>query len=128
MILRKWLRYFYYVTVRASRNAAGENKKKVQSTVFRSFPCKNYCFISYSLSGPRSKILSYYSYLLKANWLYNASIGLTFKHCTFSPHCIYVFCFYPRTKQRLVPHTTYLIGFYKRDEKCLLRGTDWVFK
>jgi len=21
-----------------------------------------------------------------------------------------------------------LIGFYSRDEKCLLRGTDWVFK
>jgi hypothetical protein len=21
-----------------------------------------------------------------------------------------------------------LIGFYNRDEKCLLRGTDWVFK
>ena len=21
-----------------------------------------------------------------------------------------------------------LIGFYKRDEKCLLRGTNWVFK
>jgi len=21
-----------------------------------------------------------------------------------------------------------LIGFYNRDEKCLLRGTNWVFK
>ena len=29
-------------------------------------------------------------------------------------------------KQRLVPHK--LIGFYNRDEKCLQRGTDWVFK
>ena len=28
-------------------------------------------------------------------------------------------------KQRLVPPTH---GFYNRDEKCLLRGTDWVFK
>ena len=27
-------------------------------------------------------------------------------------------------KQRLVP----LIGFYNRDEKCLQRGTDWVYK
>ena len=27
-------------------------------------------------------------------------------------------------KQRLVK----LIGFYNRDEKCLLRGTNWVFK
>ena len=26
-------------------------------------------------------------------------------------------------KQRLVP-----LGFHNRDEKCLLRGTNWVFK
>jgi len=31
-------------------------------------------------------------------------------------------------KQRLVPLTAKLIGFYNRDEKCLQRGTDWVFK
>ena len=32
-------------------------------------------------------------------------------------------------KQRLVRHLQHrLIGFYNRDEKCLLRGTDWVFK
>ena len=31
-------------------------------------------------------------------------------------------------KQRLVPLTAKLIGFYNRDEKCLLRGTNWVFK
>ena len=31
-------------------------------------------------------------------------------------------------KQRLVPLTNKLIGFYNRDEKCLQRGTDWVFK
>ena len=30
-------------------------------------------------------------------------------------------------KQRLVPQHK-LIGFYNRDEKCLQRGTDWVFK
>jgi len=30
-------------------------------------------------------------------------------------------------KQRLVSHHK-LIGFYNRDEKCLQRGTDWVFK
>jgi len=33
-----------------------------------------------------------------------------------------------QNKQRLLPHTTCLIGFYNRDEKCLLRGTNWVFK
>ena len=31
-------------------------------------------------------------------------------------------------KQRLVPLQHNLIGFYNRDEKCLQRGTDWVFK
>ena len=30
-------------------------------------------------------------------------------------------------KQRLVSQHK-LIGFYNRDEKCLQRGTDWVFK
>jgi hypothetical protein len=27
-----------------------------------------------------------------------------------------------------VTYNIKLIGFYNRDEKCLLRGTDWVFK
>jgi hypothetical protein len=31
-------------------------------------------------------------------------------------------------KQWLVPLKHKLIGFYNRDEKCLLRGMDWVFK
>jgi len=32
-------------------------------------------------------------------------------------------------KQRLVCHLQHkLIGFYNPDEKCLERGTDWVFK
>jgi len=31
-------------------------------------------------------------------------------------------------KKRLVPLQHKLIGFYNRDEKCLQRGTDWVFK
>ena len=31
-------------------------------------------------------------------------------------------------KQRIVHLQHKLIGFYDRDEKCLQRGTDWVFK
>jgi hypothetical protein len=31
-------------------------------------------------------------------------------------------------KQRLVPLQHKLIDFYNQDEKCLLRGMDWVFK
>ena len=31
-------------------------------------------------------------------------------------------------KQRFYHLQHKLIGFYNRDEKCLLRGTNWVFK
>ena len=41
---------------------------------------------------------------------------------------IYVFCIYLRTNSDLCHLQHKLIGFYNRDEKCLQRGTDWVFK
>ena len=44
------------------------------------------------------------------------------------PHCIYMFCIYLRTNSDLCHLQHKLIGFYNRDEKCLQRGTDWVFK
>jgi len=44
------------------------------------------------------------------------------------PHCIYMFCIYLRTNSDLCHLQHKLIGFYYRDEKCLQRGTDWVFK
>ena len=43
-------------------------------------------------------------------------------------HCNYVFCIYLRTNSDLCRLQHKLIGFYNRDEKCLQRGTDWVFK
>jgi hypothetical protein len=46
----------------------------------------------------------------------------------FCPPCIYVFCIYLRTNSDLCHLQHKLIGFYNRDEKCLQRGTDWVFK
>ena len=39
-----------------------------------------------------------------------------------------VFCIYLRTNSDLYHLQHKLIGFYNRDEKCLLRGTNWVFK
>jgi hypothetical protein len=33
-----------------------------------------------------------------------------------------------QNKQRHLPLQHKIIGFYNRDEKCLQRGTDWVFK
>ena len=44
------------------------------------------------------------------------------------PHCIYVFCIYLRTNSDLYNLHHKLTGFYNQDEKCLLRGTDWLFK
>ena len=37
-------------------------------------------------------------------------------------------CIYLRTNSELCRLQHKLIGFYNRDEKCLQRGTDWVFK
>jgi len=41
---------------------------------------------------------------------------------------MYVFCIYLRTNGYFCPIQHKLIGFHNRDEKCLLRGTNWVFK
>jgi len=41
---------------------------------------------------------------------------------------LYVFRIYLRTNSDLCHLQHKLIGFYSRDEKCLQRGTDWVFK
>ena len=71
-------------------------------------------------------LLLYYSF--KAYWLRDAPAGLTFNNCTFCPHCIYVFCIYLRTNSDLSHLQHKMIGLYNRDEKCLQRGTDWVFK
>ena len=45
-----------------------------------------------------------------------------------SAHTIYVFCIYLSTNSDLCHLYNKLICFYNRDEKCLLRGTNWVFK
>ena len=44
------------------------------------------------------------------------------------PHYIYVFCVYLRTNSDLCLLQHKLTAFYNPDEKCLQRGTDWVFK
>ena len=54
--------------------------------------------------------------------------GLTFNNCTLCPHCICVFCFYLGTNSDFHHLLHKLTGFYNQDEKCLQRGTDWVFK
>ena len=39
-----------------------------------------------------------------------------------------MFCIYLRTNSDLCHLQHKLIGFYNPDEKCLQRGTDWVFR
>jgi hypothetical protein len=65
---------------------------------------------------------------LKACWLHDAPTGLTFNNYMLCLHCFYVLCIYLRTKSNLCHLQHKLIGFYNRDEKCLLHGTDWLFK
>jgi hypothetical protein len=70
----------------------------------------------------------------EAYWLLDAPTGLTLKNSTFCPHCVFM-CFVGISEQtatfvlyninRLVG---WLVGYHNRDEKCLLRGTHWVFK
>ena len=74
------------------------------------------------------KQLKQYMQLFKAYWLCDAPTGLTLNNVTLCPHCFYVFCIYLRTNSDLCHLKHKLIGFYNRDGKCLLRGTNWVFK
>ena len=62
---------------------------------------------------------------LPVTWRTNS---LTFNNCTLCLHCIYVFCIYLRKNSDLCHLQHKPIGFYNRDEKCLPRGTNWVFK
>jgi len=41
---------------------------------------------------------------------------------------MYLFCIYLKTNSDFCHIQLKLIGFYNRDEKCLQRGTNWVFK
>ena len=82
-----------------------------------------HCRISFGTESKHYRFLTFYSLLV--TWCTNS---LTFNNCTFCPHCIYVFCIYLRTYSDLCHLHHKPIGFYNRDEKCLLRGTNWVFK
>ena len=48
--------------------------------------------------------------------------------CVLPTQCIYVFCVDLRTNSDYFTVQHKLTGFYNRDGKCLLRGTNWVFK
>jgi hypothetical protein len=64
------------------------------------------------------------------DFYFNLLVTRCTSNCTLCPHCTYLCIVYLRTNSDLchlhVQHK--LIGFYNREEKCLQRGTDWVFK
>ena len=81
------------------------------------------CHLQHKLIGFYNRDLTLYSPVVTI-----CTTSLTFNKCTLCPHCIYVFCIYLRTNSDLCHLQHKLIGFYNPDEKCLQRGTDWVFK
>ena len=111
--LKKHIIYVNFSTVRIAINSVDLLYLRVVKFWILSF------FINY---------YNIYHLPFKAYWLRDAPTGLTFNNCTLCPQCIDVFCIYLRTNNDscLLHHK--LIGFYNRDEKCLLRGTGWVFK
>ena len=50
------------------------------------------------------------------------------KNCSLPIDGIYKVCIYRIKNGEFCPILHKLIGFYNRDVKCLLRGTNWVFK
>jgi len=83
----------------------------------------DYFPIQHQLTGFYNRDLTLYSPVVTI-----CTASLTFTNCTLCPHRIYVFYVDLRTNIELCHLQHELIGFYDRDEKCLQRGTDWVFK
>jgi len=65
-----------------------------------------------------------YTLMFNACWLPDAPINI---QLYFLP-TLRVFSIYLRTNSDMCHLQHKLICFYNRDEKCLQRGTDWVFK
>jgi len=81
------------------------------------------CHLQHKLIGFYSRDVTLYSPVVTI-----CTTSITFNNCRLCPHCIYVFCIYLRTNSDLCHLQHKLIGFYNPDEKCLQRGTNWVFK
>ena len=81
------------------------------------------CHLQLKLIGFYNRDLTLYNPVVTI-----CTVSITFNNCTHSPHCIYLFCIYLKTKSDLCHLQHKLIDFCNRDEKCLQRGTDWGFK
>ena len=102
---------------------------------------RNYCNLHMNQRDAQILVNNPYFFV---NWLYmfrtviSTTSGATFNllkptghvmHQQFNIQQLYVlFCIYLRTNSDLCHLQHKLIDFFNRDEKCLLRGTNWVFK
>ena len=83
---------------------------------------KNICVYSTKLNGIRTvNLLKSTGYVMRQQFNIQQLYALPTQF-------IYVFCIYLRTNSDLCHLEHKLVGFYNRGEKCLLRGTNWVFK
>ena len=92
-----------------------------------------YCILSVSCIKILTLIygcskLTLWSSSFIAYWFRDSPAGWIFNNRTLCPRCIFEFCIYLRTNSDLYCLHHKLNGFDNRDEKCLLRGTNWVFK
>ena len=110
--------WWYHLTMRSTNHEA-------HTYVIFSVSPRFHLDLSPVLNQPQSTSIPLTFYSLPVTW---CTTSLTFNNCTLCPHCIYVFCVYLRTNSDLCHLQHKLIGFYNRGEKCLQRGTDWVFK
>ena len=76
------------------------------------------------LNWPTDFGIDHFFNLLKLAWCTNR---FNIQELHILPHCMCVFCVYIITNSDFCPIQHKLIGFLNRDEKCLLRGTNWVF-
>ena len=121
-----WMWYFNAIlfVLRSSKTA----DDSVDSVLLRWHRMVQVCFVNSSEEYTAFVFRIEMFNLLKSTGHVMHTNSLTFNNCTLCPHCIYVFCIYLRTNSDLCHLQHRLIGFYNRDEKCLLRGTNWVFK
>jgi hypothetical protein len=74
------------------------------------------------------EIIKHYKINVLKRTVYVMHQKIQHSKCTLCQHSICISFIYRRTNGDFLPLTTYTDSFNNRDEKCLLRGTDWVFK
>jgi len=101
-----------------SRYATNDSSQALSNSLLAAFPTKRYAVRATERVFNLLKPTGYAIHLR----------DLTFNNCTLCPNCIYVFRIYLKTNSNLCHLYHKLLGFCNRVEKCLQRGTNWIFK